>query len=222
MVHYGIGLYIYYKKYSNYIMDNLYVINLESRIDRMKNFYKIFSDKFNIIRIDAIHNTDSWKGCFESHLKCIKYAKDNNLKYIMVMEDDCMPMNNNWYKSLINIKQNIFDKKNDWDIFLGGSSKTFMKNIHKYDYSDHNIYNIESTYSTYMIVYNHTSYDFFLNSEIILPIDIIWHKKLRCILPIPFLFTTMNSKSDIDDKCLDVKKKIFNNQKYLNRYIKKL
>jgi len=44
-----------------------------------KNKYKI---------IEAIHNENGAIGCYQSHIKCIKYLIDNNLKNGLILEDD--------------------------------------------------------------------------------------------------------------------------------------
>ena len=201
-------------------MNNIYVINLEHRKDRMNNINERFKNYFNINRVEAVKDKEGWIGCLKSHKKCIQYAKDNNLKYIIVMEDDCTPKINDWFEKFNDIKENIFEKKDDWDIFLGGSTKTNTKNINKYDFQNVNIYNIIKAHNTHLIVYNHTCYDFFLNSNNELPIDVLWHKKIRCIIPLPFLFTVISSFSDIGNVYTKMHKIIIdNNEKKLIKYI---
>lgn len=207
----------YYIIYNN--MDNIFVINLEEREDKMKHINKTFGNYFNINRVNAVKDDEGWKGCLKSHLNCIKCAKDNNLKYIIVMEDDCVPMCENWFERFKNIKKNIFDIKDDWDIFLGGSVKTSIKKINKYNFND-DIYNIAMAHSAYMIVYNHTCYDFFLNSNHDLPIDVMWHKKIKCIMGLPFLFSIISSMSDIANIYVNHKNRIIENQNKLIQHIK--
>lgn len=200
-------------------MDDIFVINLEERKDKMEHINKTFGNYFKINRIGAIKDDEGWKGCLQSHLKCIKYAKDNNLKYIIVIEDDCKPMGEDWFTRFKNIKENIFDKKDDWDIFLGGSIKTSVKHIRKYDFDSDNIYNIARSHNTHMIVYNHTCYDFFLNSNNDLPIDVLWHKKIKCIIPLPFIFSIIATWSDIAKIYVNHNGQIIDNQNKLMEHI---
>jgi hypothetical protein len=200
-------------------MDNIFVINLEERKDKMEHINKTFGNYFNINRVSAIKDNEGWKGCLQSHLKCIKYAKDNNLKYIVVFEDDCKPVGENWFERFKNIKENIFDKKDDWDIFLGGSIKTSIKHITKYNFESDNIFNIVRSYNTHCIVYNHTCYDFFLNSNNDLPIDVLWYQKVKCIIPLPFLFSIISTVSDIDKKYVKHHNKLIGNQNKLIQHI---
>ena len=201
-------------------MFDIYVINLESRKDRFEYIQQKFGNDFNIIRIDAIFDKEGWKGCLKSHLKCVSIAKENNMKYIIVMEDDCEPMDINWKQRLIEFKENLFDKRDDWDIFLGGSAKTWTTRISKFDYSNDNIYKVNFSHNTHMIVYNHTSYDFFLNASHELPIDVLWHKKIRCLIPLPFMFSCQSGYSNIGKTYSNIKKLILDNQNKLIEYVK--
>ena len=87
-------------------MIDLYVINLTKRKDRWDHIVKTFTDpQLNLIRVEAEIAQKPWIGCFLSHKKCLKIAKEKGLKNIMVIEDDCLPMNkNNFVSRLIKIK----------------------------------------------------------------------------------------------------------------------
>ena len=201
-------------------MCDIYVINLKHRTDRMDNIIKNFNSYFNIVRIDAVYDKEGWKGCFESHLKCIRYAKEKNMKNIVVMEDDCCVINDNSIEQFFNIKKNILDIKDDWDIFVGGATRTLAGKISKYILDGfNNIYNVGETQCAHFIVYNHTCYDFYLNSDKSIPNDIIWYDKLKCIMQIPFLFTVIPSHSDITNVYTVHCKRIKNNQNKLILYI---
>ena len=202
--------------------NNIYVINLDKRPDKMEHINNMFEKYFKINRIDAVYREEGWRGCLLSHIKCIKYAKENNLKYIMVMEDDCVDMCPNWYERIMKIKKEVFDKKNDWDIFLGGSLLTQLDNISKYDFEYDNIYNISNSTNTHFIVYNHTSYDYILQRANFSggPIDVLWWYNLKCLMPVPFIFKSAPSISDIAGRYVDHTDMINNNEKKLLTYIK--
>jgi len=201
-------------------MIDIYVINLKNRTDRLKKFKENFDKHFNINVIEAVKNKEGWKGCLQSHLKCIKHAKENNMKYIIVFEDDALPMNKDIFEKFKKIKEDIFEKKNDWDIFIGGSAKTRKKCEIKVYNSELDLYNITITRNTHSIVYNNTSYDFFLNNESEIPIDIIWNKKVKAIMPIPFLFTSHDSWSNISNTRCNIKNRIKSNEQQLINTLK--
>jgi GR25 family glycosyltransferase involved in LPS biosynthesis len=182
-------------------MLDIYVINLIERTDRMDDIKNLFSNDFNIIGIDAIKNEIGWKGCFLSHLKCIQLAKDNNLKNIIVMEDDCIPFDNyDAFKTrLYNIKKYL-DNNDDWNIFLGGTFTTkIFSIIRKIDYELENIYEINQGYCFHLVIYNNICYDYFLKAEIIKPIDNIWNEKFNALITLPFIANQKDNYSDISN-----------------------
>jgi hypothetical protein len=69
---------------------DIYVINLKHRSDRREEILNELKDTttFNIKFFDAVKHQKGWIGCGLSHLSLVKYAQDNNLSYIIVVEDD--------------------------------------------------------------------------------------------------------------------------------------
>lgn len=196
-------------------MIDVFVINMKHRTDRLDKFKKNFDKFFKINVIEAVENKEGWKGCLQSHLKCIRYAKENNMKYIIVFEDDALPMNENIFEKFKKINEDIFQNKNDWDIFIGGSAKTLNRKDVKVYNSTLDLYNITATRNTHSIVYNNTSYDFFLNGNVEKAIDVVWYNKVKAIMPIPFLFTSDDSWSDITNTKLHIKNRIKSNEQML-------
>jgi len=199
-------------------MVDIYVINLDSRTDRWNKICESFGKYFNLIRISAIKHNEGWRGCLLSHKKCIQYAKDNNMKNIIVMEDDCEPISEEKINEFLKIKEDILDKRNDFDIYLGASTKTWIKGFDTYDYQ--NVYNIHRAFATLFICYNHSSYDYFLNCDNETPIDACWHRNIKCIMSVPFLFTTYNDFSDVENKMTTVKNTMIKNESKLLEHIK--
>lgn len=68
-------------------------INLDERIDR-KEYMEDILKNHNYTRISAIKDDNGWIGCAKSHIKCIDYAKKNNLKSVIILEDDFMFLDN--------------------------------------------------------------------------------------------------------------------------------
>lgn len=95
------------------ILENVFYINLDHRQDRRVNVEKQlagFNWKYN--RFPAIKHENGRIGCTLSHLQLLYYAKNNNLPYIVIIEDDI-----------------IFTKPNTFMLSLD----SFMKNHNNYD-----------------------------------------------------------------------------------------
>lgn len=181
-----------------YIMLDIYVINLKEREDRWEHIVKTFGNDFNLIKVEAIKHDEGWKGCFLSHKKCLQIAKNNKLKSIIVMEDDCDKFNESFAERLHKIK-NYLDNNNDWYMFLGGTFCTGTNHIiKKINYNQENIFEINFGYCMHLVIYNNKSYEKIINCEIAEPIDNIWPKLFNSLISIPFIATQKISYSNIN------------------------
>jgi len=74
-------------------MEVVHVINLEIREDRLLHAAKQAKAQGYAIRVwDAIYSPNrvgTKKAICQSHKKIIRYAQENNLPYVIIMEDDC-------------------------------------------------------------------------------------------------------------------------------------
>jgi GR25 family glycosyltransferase involved in LPS biosynthesis len=195
---------------------NIYIINLKKRKDRWDKINQKFGNYFNLIRVEAIEdNVNGAIGCFKSHQKCISIGKNNNLKKILVMEDDCDVMNVNIeeFQCVINNLDIYLSKLENWKIFYGAGNKIKINNIIKtnppeefvYVNSNDNIFRIYETNflkTAHFVWYNNKIYDWILNlnSELDYPIDKVWHGKFNCLVIIPFISTQYEDYSDIENK----------------------
>lgn len=108
------------------ILDEIttYVINLKNREDKRKYIdteLKKVKIKYNLFLAEK-HN-DPKKGCLESHLTIINKAIQKNIKYLLIIEDDCKFIND------LN-KMNSFP--DDWDmIYLGGTVHRILDRKYK-------------------------------------------------------------------------------------------
>jgi len=106
--------------------DKAYLINLDERPDRFDIISKSFEKAaFNIERFSAIKDNVGWKGCGKSHCALIQMAKDNHMPSVLIMEDDCKP-SKNFNESWPLIKNWLDNNKNDWDIFIGGTTYYYL------------------------------------------------------------------------------------------------
>ncbi len=114
--------------------EKIFCINLDSRPDR----WSLAQEEFKKVGIEdrvermpgTIHEANCL-GCFLSHLKCIKYAKDNKLDNVLIFEDDV-----EFVHSDLQVLASGLDElqKHIWRIFyLGGllhkPSKLVSKNL---------------------------------------------------------------------------------------------
>ena len=182
-----------------------FVINLRVANDRMEQIYKTFK-KFNVIRVEACMHKTGWKGCLLSHLKCLQYAKLNNLKYIWVLEDDCSPCPD--FINRFNIVNEYLSNNDNWNLYMGGCTKITKNNIIDI-LSFKNEKFIEINYSNcmHMVCYNHKIYDFFLK---------IYFDYIEIID-----YDNNINNNQIDNNKIDNNKKLKNNDYKRNLYKKK-
>jgi GR25 family glycosyltransferase involved in LPS biosynthesis len=181
-------------------MIDLFVINLIDCKNRREQIIQDFSSYKDIQLnfVEGIRHENGAIGCFLSFKKCIKIAKENNMKYIIILEDDCLPMNNfeNRLKKLLT----YLESNDNWDIFLGGVKKC-NKVFNKTPILDENLYYISKSHSAHLFICNNTLYDTFLEvDEFQYAVDTFWHKKYRVCILLPFLAFQRNGMSNIGKK----------------------
>lgn len=197
---------------------DLYVIHLPERHDRWKRISEAYSG-YRLIAVEAVRHENGRIGCFLSHQKCIRMAKEANMKYICVLEDDCEPIGSP--EKLKEIK--FFLDNHSWKIFIGGGTGTW--DGHVIEKLDRSLYLVSKIKTTHMIFYHWSVYDFFLffdPNRTDLPIDRIWHGHIHAVIPIPFIATQSNGYSDIEKKEMAIGDKINLHNNFLINYVAKL
>jgi GR25 family glycosyltransferase involved in LPS biosynthesis len=106
---------------------NIFYINLDSRPDRKTHFEKeIKKIGLQATRFNAIKQKSGAVGCSMSHLALLKYAKNNNLDHILIMEDDICFLNPEVFMNSFNsfLSNNI-----DFDVLLiaGNNMEPYTK-----------------------------------------------------------------------------------------------
>lgn len=204
-------------------MIDIFVINLIERLDRKEQIIADFQKYTNIKLhfIEAIRNENGAIGCFLSHKKCIQLAKEKNMEYIIVLEDDCLPMEN-FENRLMGILE-FFNNYHDWHLFLGGVKKC-NRILEKFNNQLDTIARIKRGHTTHLVIYNKTIYDFVLQTdETKEAIDTFWHGKYRAFISLPFLAFQRNGFTDIGKCYNSTFINAFNHtQSYLLEYIKKM
>lgn len=96
-----------------------YIINIKHRTERYAHIVEEIK-KFPILDWEVVEAVvDETKTCFQSHLKCIRLAKQNNLPYVLILEDDAI-----FTESCVEVFQQVFEEANKlgWDMFYLGAN----------------------------------------------------------------------------------------------------
>lgn len=116
-------------------IDKFIYINLDHRLDRKSemedhfNNYGIPSNK--IIRLSATKHTKGNIGVYNSHIRTLQYAIDNNLQNILICEDDLeFDCSLNELNNIFDEFSHLFNDKYDIFQFAWGPSK-MVKQIKK-------------------------------------------------------------------------------------------
>ena len=71
---------------------NAKVINLPKRMDRWENIMNSFQTSLSLERVDAFTTNRPPAQClFLQHRQLLTQAKEEGKKYLLVLEDDCVP-----------------------------------------------------------------------------------------------------------------------------------
>ena len=179
-----------------------FVMNLESRPDRMAEFQKnIFP--FEVERFNAIKTYPGWKGCTASQLTIL--ALQNEFPFI-VFEDDCVLLQP-WSVAENAMKQ----LPEDWDLLYLGA--TLMNPIERYS---ENLFRLKTAYCAHAIIYNSkrvvdyilNNYQrFFRNSPERNTLDVFYfteiQEKFNCYIVSPLVATQRPGFSDIENMNVD-------------------
>lgn len=108
--------------------DEIYCINLDKRTSRWElaqNEFKKLGILGRVKRFSAIDNLGGKRGCFESHMKIIHMAQENNLKNVFIFEDDVAVLpcySQEKFEKSIN-----FLKDQTWEFFYMGGLERRIK-----------------------------------------------------------------------------------------------
>ena len=203
--------------------DTAFVINLDKRKDRWEQIQKDFKPHpFFLQRFSAIKNDRGWIGCGLSHMRIVQMAKEANMPYVLIVEDDCYPTQYMKYWGII--KHWLHVNKDKWDLFLGGNCYYYFRS------SDDNrdtikpackLNNTIDLYYTKLmctqfLYINSSAYDKYLEWEIeqAAPVD-MWPDSvgLRTISCVPFISIQQKDYSDIRGYVKDYNNVFSNSEK---------
>jgi len=105
---------------NKYLLENVYYINLEERVDRKVLVEtELKKMKWKYERFDAIKHARGIIGCCMSHLAVVEMAKEKDLDYVVILEDDIQFLQPERYnKMLIDFRNFIESNSLDYDVLL--------------------------------------------------------------------------------------------------------
>jgi len=107
------------------MLKNVFYINLEHRIDRKEHIEDQLNklnwsyERFNAIKINPVSVRNGMIGCAMSHLQVLKQAKERDLDYVIIIEDDMLVENIDTFIQSLNY---ILENNSNYDVLLFGAS----------------------------------------------------------------------------------------------------
>ena len=150
----------------NNFFDKVYCINLDRRPDRWEHASHQFENLgIEVERFPAIDYKDLEQippnikggayGCKLSHLSIIEKCKNDNIKNVLIFEDDVVLDDD-----ILQVFEDNVQYLPQWDmLYFGGY------HIHHPTHVNKNIYKLEYSYATHSYACNHTMYDDLLKIE---------------------------------------------------------
>ncbi len=105
---------------NKYLLENVYYINLEERVDRKVLVEtELKKMKWKYERFNAIKHERGALGCSLSHLAIVEMAKEKDLDYVVILEDDIQFLQPEKYnKMLIDFRNFVESNSLDYDVLL--------------------------------------------------------------------------------------------------------
>jgi GR25 family glycosyltransferase involved in LPS biosynthesis len=187
-------------------MIQAYIINLDDRTDRklhiLTEITKLPQISYEIV--SAIR--DESKTCFASHLKCIQLAKDNNLPYVLVLEDDAIFTDDciEIFDRAVTEIQTV-----QWDmLYLGANLNSDAYNITP------TLVKLSGAYTTHAYMVHEQFYDTILNLQLDVEIDVCYTKLMpnhNIYMCDPMIAYQLPSHSDLQNGYRDYNEAMFTN-----------
>ena len=177
-------------------------INLDSRTDRLNEITQEFTGwPIRIERVSAVKHTHGWKGCAESHMHCVRLAKERNYPWVIIVEDNCIlrPTAKEAAAQLRSLLPFLWANRTEWDIFYGGT--TFLTEHKRIPHSPffqvkgfaaHFCLIHQVTYDKILSTYPHTK-----------AIDVFYSENFRIWTTTPFFARQRPGVSDITGNPVD-------------------
>jgi GR25 family glycosyltransferase involved in LPS biosynthesis len=142
--------------------DGIFCINLKHRMDRWEKFISGFAAYYGIEkhveRIDGVIEECPKSGCFQAHFNAIKKALDEDLENVLILEDDAVPVKDETYSNIENLKMSMESLQcNEWDILILGHNQLKGRKQERttiYNVVDENLLEINKSFGCHSYVLN--------------------------------------------------------------------
>jgi len=174
------------------------VINLDNRTDKWEQIQKDFQDwPVKVKRVSAVKYDPGWKGCYLSHLKCVKIAKERKYPWVLYLEDDCMLMPDAKQR-FTKLLPFLWDVRQHWDFFMGGLTGVTGCGLVN---QEQNMFIARGFGAHFCLIHSNT-YDRILDIMDIEPdepCDSLYRSNMRLWITLPFIAKQYAGYSDISD-----------------------
>jgi hypothetical protein len=176
-----------------------YCVHLSHRTDRVPHIDRIRAQypSLHVHIVDAIRDDDGHRGCILSHKKAITYAKERNLPYLLVLEDDCETLlPEAEFMAALQDSISYLQSHPTVDIVNGCGNLPTLSATLVNTVRTTRFLTAPAIFTTHCILYSARAYDRFLAISERIPID-IQTNTLSMVFTYPYLATQASSYSDI-------------------------
>ena len=178
-----------------------FCINLDDRPEKWADTKAAFEGTgIKPERFSALRHKEGWRGCGASHVAIAREAMRRGLPWVLVLEDDCVPVADFSQRWPI-VKQALWDERGAWDIFLGGP--TYIQG--PVEHTSRHLVTIDTAFATHFYVLQASAYERAIawNPDRHGPIDVYFSNQFRKVTTYPLLATQRASVSDIKGTVID-------------------
>ena len=165
--------------------------------------------------VPGVEHTEPYKGCALSHRRCVELAKERQLPWVLVLEDDCEPTDASPSR-FDTILKALWARRSEWDILNGGPS--FVKREESSLVQKDPPLFLTKGQTTHFILVNGTAYDTILEKipvENPPVIDLLYRETMRMFTTLPFLARQAKSFSNIQKRKMNYTTEMNNSEKVL-------
>ncbi len=198
---------------------DLFIIISNDESDKLKYIREKYAS-FNINLVYSDKNPNEWKNTLASHIKCIEIAKKHGYKNIIVVEENCKPVDD-FRDRFVKIKKYL-DTNEDWVVYLGGCSSASEDNILQKLYdeaSGETFFELNNAGCSHFVCYSDIIYDHMMSSKLTEPINKHWLKFCNLTVSYPFIASQLPHYNNDQTKLLKLDKKIKYTENIFEKWI---